>query len=990
MKHTKNKKLYLKKFLIYLLFQFFIFVKFLFSPPIPGAPLIRLNQAGYSTDDNYKTAVVSGLSGTFSVHRYNTDEMVFSGNLSALGTDSVTSEILYLADFSAVNTPGVYYLKVGSEVSPKFEIRDDLYNKVLYYTLRVYGANRCGPYHSWIHKPCHTKDGMIRGSGKEGSLAGGWHDCGDHVKFGHTVFYAACMLLFAYNNWPNRFGDVYGMEYNGTYYNPNPDGIPDVLNEVKVVTDYLLNLYNASVEDGLISQNRLYYQVGDGDDDHTWWHKPENQDNFPQSRGGQPREAWSDIGADLAGRFSACLAMMATAYYKFDIEYANKCLDAAKVVYQIAKNVYGQTGKNTGGKGYYSPDNRADDDMALAALELYKATGDSFYLRETQYWMYKEQKWQFCSYYVLSFPNVFALVLYDYYPYASPVDNAPGEIDTKVVTKDECIEWLERDVLQSAPAADIYGRKWDYGWGTCRYMMGVAATAVMAYDLSLKKGTPNSQMLKIAKDQMNWVFGRNQFGMSFIVGNKQDGWLTRYPQHPHHRAANPDGENVPELPTYQATELTGATIGGPKSHTDFSDRWNDYVATETGVDYWAGTLVTVAYFAKPVSTITDTKPTLSFVNLQNGTTVQGNVTVQIQASDDRGVSKIELYISNNKVYEAINSNSLVYLWNTTLYSNGVYQIKATAYDTINQSSEKTISVYVLNGFTTPPDGGGSGGGGGQPQDTPPLVIFQNLTNGTTVSGSIEINVYVSDDKGITNVLFYINNNLIATYSGSFNYIFYSTGYPNGTHYLKVVAIDTLQQSTTQQLSIYINNVPNDLPPTVTILTPQNNQIISGTFQITASATDDHLIKKIELYINNQLVYTTNSGYINYDWNTTIYLNDTYFIKVVAYDNNNQTGYKQIQVRVYNDTSQNNNQQENSDIINKNHYLLNYNQPVDFSKITNDILKVEIFDGKGKVIKAIESPPFLLSLDDKLKIGFYLYKITTKNNQKFFGTIKVIK
>jgi len=564
-----------------------------------GAGYIRVNQAGYLTSDNYKTAVVADLSGSFQIVEYGTNSVLYEGSLTSLGSDSITGETLYLADFSSFSNPGIYVVRVGNEESYKFEIKDDLYNEVLYYTLRVYGANRCGPYDSWIHEDCHTLDGSIRGSGEEGSMVGGWHDCGDHVKFGGTLGYTAAMMLFSYNAWPDRFGDVYSMNYDGTYRDPSPDGIPDVINEVKVTTDYLLNLYDASVEDGLIEQNQMYYQVGDGDDDHNWWHKPENQDAFGQVEGGAPREIWSDIASDLAGRFSASLSMMYLAYGQFDATYAERCLEAARVLYDIGKNIYGQSG-DTGGKGYYAADGRMDDDMALAGVELYKATGEDYYINDTTgtaYWMAIENKWQFASYYVLSYPNVFALALYDYYEFASVEDSDPSDIFTKLVTKAECIEWLKWDVTipQQTQTGDLYGRRWNYDWGTCRYMMGVAANAVLAYDLD----KTDSSLLEIAKDQMNWIFGRNQFGMSFVVGNKEDNWLSKYPQSPHHRAANPEGENVPELPAYEATELTGGTIGGPSGHTEFSDLWSDYTSTETGIDYWAGTFFTAAYFADP-------------------------------------------------------------------------------------------------------------------------------------------------------------------------------------------------------------------------------------------------------------------------------------------------------------------------------------------------------------------------------------------------------
>jgi|GEM_PF-2893195 len=565
---------------------------------LPYSSMIRLNQAGYYTNDDYKTAVISDMTGNFSIHKLSDDALVYSGTLTSLGNDSGTGENLYIADFSDFDQNGEFYIKVNNEKSPKFEIKDDLYDEVLYYTLRVYGANRCGAYDSWMHQPCHTHDGSIRGNDKAGSLTGGWHDCGDHVKFGGTLGYAAVMMLYSYLTWQDSFGDVYSMSYDGTYNNPAPDGIPDVINEVKVATDYLLNLYNASVEDGLTTQNKMYYQVGDGDDDHSWWHKPENQDPYPQEKGGAPREVWSDIASDLAGRFSASLAMMYLAYKDYDSAYAGECLDASKAIYEIGKNIYGQSG-DTGGKGYYAMDTRSDDDMAMAAIMLYKATNDDYYINNmtgAQYWMSVENKWQFVSYYVLSYPNIFALALHAYYPYASTVDNDPAEVDTKIVTKEECIEWIKMDVTQPSQTQtnDIYGRKWTYDWGTCRYMMGVAATACLAHDLDPADG----DMLKIAKDQMNWIFGRNQFGLSFVVGNKQDSWLTKYPEHPHHRAANPDGENIPDLDTYPATELTGATIGGPESHTVFNDIWDQYRSTETGIDYWAGTFFTAAYLLR--------------------------------------------------------------------------------------------------------------------------------------------------------------------------------------------------------------------------------------------------------------------------------------------------------------------------------------------------------------------------------------------------------
>ncbi|MCX7905599.1 MAG: glycoside hydrolase family 9 protein, partial [Elusimicrobiales bacterium] len=651
--------------------------------------MIRLNQAGYLPGDSYKTAIISGISGNFQVCDVNNiSNVLFFSSVSFLGTDTITGENLYLADFSSFTQPGRYVIKIGNEISFPFEIKEDLYNKVLYYAVRIFGANRCGPYNSWLHKPCHLKDGSKRGTGKEGSLAGGWHDCGDYVKFGLTTSFAAIFLLFTYEVLSDRFGDYYGMSYDGDYLSPRPDGVPDIINEVKVYTDYILNLYNASVEDGLISQNRMYYQVGDGDKDHNYWHLPEYQDDMPPNYGGAPRDIWDDIGPDIASRFAAALALMGKIYKSYDESYSNKCINAAREIYKLAKNVYGISGKNTGLKSYYPTNSTPNDSLAFAALQLYRATSEETYLEDTKYWMRIKQEWSFRTHWYLCYSAIHPMVLYHYYPFAPTADS--GSYGTAVVTKQECINWIKEDAKRVS--ADLYGRRASYAWGTCRYIASVGCTALLAYLLD-----PNDkEMLKIAKEQIDWLFGRNQFGMSFIIGNKKEGWLTRYPQHPHHAAANPEGQNVLYSIKYDFVELTGALIGGPLQHTSFDDRWDNYKETEAGVDYWAPLVLLSAYFAKPASEVIDMKPKIWFSNLKNGTTLYGLVDIEVIGQDDKGVTKIELYLNSKKVYEVINSTSLIYKWDTTQEQNGSYLIRAVAHDTRNQMAEITLNLFVYN------------------------------------------------------------------------------------------------------------------------------------------------------------------------------------------------------------------------------------------------------------------------------------------------------
>ena len=73
------------------------------------------------------------------------------------------------------------------------------YNEALLKSVQFYDANRCGPkagensiFSSW-RGACHVKDGHDVGV----DLTGGFHDAGDHVKFGLPQAYTAAVLGWA-------------------------------------------------------------------------------------------------------------------------------------------------------------------------------------------------------------------------------------------------------------------------------------------------------------------------------------------------------------------------------------------------------------------------------------------------------------------------------------------------------------------------------------------------------------------------------------------------------------------------------------------------------------------------------------------------------------------------------------------------------------------------------------------------------------------------
>src|SRR5207237_7751774 len=84
------------------------------------------------------------------------------------------------------------------------------------------------------------------------------------------------------------------------------------------------------------SPTELYYQVGD-EDDHEAWRLPD-VDCIECDPSWEPRAVHYGVGANLAGRTAAALAMGSRIYRRHDRAFAARCLAAAESVYKLGLN----------------------------------------------------------------------------------------------------------------------------------------------------------------------------------------------------------------------------------------------------------------------------------------------------------------------------------------------------------------------------------------------------------------------------------------------------------------------------------------------------------------------------------------------------------------------------------------------------------------------------------------------------------------------------
>jgi M6 family metalloprotease-like protein len=93
----------------------------------------------------------------------------------------------------------------------------------------------------------------------------------------------------------------------------------------------------------------------------------------------------------------------------------------------------------------------------------------------------------------------------------------------------------------------------------------------------------------------------------------------------------------------------------------------------------------------------DSPPVVGIANIVAGQTVYGTIPVEVAASDDNGISRVELY-TDTTLWQTLTAPPFSFLLDTTPLSNGTHTIRAVAYDTILLSGTASVSVITDNIF----------------------------------------------------------------------------------------------------------------------------------------------------------------------------------------------------------------------------------------------------------------------------------------------------
>ena len=135
-----------------------------------------------------------------------------------------------------------------------------------------------------------------------------------------------------------------------------------------------------------------------------------------------------------------------------------------------------------------------------------------------------------------------------------------------------------------------------------------------------------------------------------------------------------------------------------------------------------------------------TPPEVTITSPSNDSKVNEVVTVTCMSTDNKEVTKVELWVDGVNTGLTDETEPYSFKWNTTEYKDGDHTLIVRGYDSSdNEGDSPPVKVIVEN-----------------KDSIPPVVTILNPENGSTVSILVTINCISSDNKGVEKVELWID------------------------------------------------------------------------------------------------------------------------------------------------------------------------------------------------------------------------------------------
>lgn len=215
----------------------------------------------------------------------------------------------------------------------------------------------------------------------------------------------------------------------------------------------------------------------------------------------------------------------------------------------------------------------------------------------------------------------------------------------------------------------------------------------------------------------------------------------------------------------------------------------------------AGAAVAAVATAKTADT---SAPTVSITNPTGGSQVRGLVAVDVAASDNVGVSRVDMLVNGTQVASDTTA-PYGFSWDSTKAADGAVTLTARAYDAAGNYKSTAVSVTVENAVATP-----------DPAPTPdveptpepgtdtvaPVAKIVNPGDGSKVNGNVTVQGSAADDVGVTRMRLFINGQLVSSASGSsLSYRWNTRKIAAGSHTVVLEAEDAAGNKGSRSVSV---------------------------------------------------------------------------------------------------------------------------------------------------------------------------------------------
>ena len=491
----------------------------------------------------------------------NKRKKVFSGRIEGPIKDRSTGLVFWRGDFSKFKTPGIYRVMIDNhQTSESFTIGSGVWHDAQRLVLRSYYLQRCGtkiddPESKIQHDTCHLDDGILRYTDEffdeeeELECRGGWHDAGDYSKYISPASISISVLLLAYELYPEAFAN------DNTAIPESGNGIPDLLDEVRWKLEWMLKMQRP---DG-----GVYHKIGS----FTWPGMV-----LPEEDPTEPRFIYG-VSSSATAKFVATMAFASRIYRPIDAAFAETLLEAAEYSWEFLQSssfMPVPKGSDNSGSGQYGDDSITDD-LFNASTELYLSTNKKTY---KEYLSTNIPT-------ICKTPNYTDGSLIALFHYAVSHDDEPADSMKKLIQ-------ARANTLVKYSSLSAFGitlMKGDFKWASNRTLMGNSINLLLA-DLI----EPNKELLRVAYQQLHYIFGQNPLAKSYVTG------LGSNPvKNPHQRLFWSTGIVVPGQMSGGPNENAESGIEPPDlGALSYMDETQSYSSNEYAIDYNANLLFVLA------------------------------------------------------------------------------------------------------------------------------------------------------------------------------------------------------------------------------------------------------------------------------------------------------------------------------------------------------------------------------------------------------------